>query len=760
MTPAAGASLQPGDRVGGYELLELLGQGGMGAVFRVRAASGEELALKLLLDARSSPKRRQRFTREAQVLQFLGRHPGIVALRDLGMDCGRAYLVMDLVRGGTLADPIAAGDVERGVRLLIRVARAVHFAHEAGVIHRDLKPSNVLLGEGDHPVVADFGLAKDVQAESLTGPGEVVGTVAYMAPEQVRGRGYDRRTDVYALGALLYELLAGRPPFAGDTPLAVLAQIVEARPRPPSAWAGARPAAPALEAVCLRALAKDASARPPTAEQLARELEAALDGERPLVVAGASPRALRLSVLGNGALALLLALTGALFALSGGSAPRDFDAAAYRVARGEPLAPAELAALAERGAGEPWGRWVPYLAAQSALARADATARELVRALPAGPERALLEVELLAAPDPQGALAALEAGELAALPWRTEPPAARWEALAARLARAGHGEAAARAWLRAGQHALRAGEPRARCLAALEAAWRAAPRLTAREGRALAPLLLEAARELLAGAPSSPPATTLGPARAALTRYRLLEPARPIPPELLAPLEPAVVSGDWALDAAFPGFTRLGPLRQQLLALFARPLTPEELDAIRCGFPDTFPTAWQPFFTRERQLESADRIAILETVLLWRPELRPLWFDLGWALERERRYEEALHAMETVLHSEETAHVTYRAGRYHLTQGRLEEAARLAARTLELDRERDAFDPYHTLLQGEVLLRRGEVADALPVLERALESDRIAGVGWVWELKASALRALDRPRDADEALEHARRCAR
>ncbi|MCW8141511.1 MAG: serine/threonine protein kinase, partial [Planctomycetota bacterium] len=204
--------------IGRYRVTGELGRGAMGVVYAVEAdGAPARLALKVLLAA--DPGVLERFRREADALRFLSRHPGIVSLRDLGVHDGRPYVVMDLIDGGSLEQRLKAGDLprEQGVRLLVGVARALHFAHEAGWVHRDVKPANVLLDRGGRPVVSDFGVARDLQGADLTRTGELVGTIAYMAPEQADGRRteIDRRTDVYALGAVLYEVLTGRRPFEG-----------------------------------------------------------------------------------------------------------------------------------------------------------------------------------------------------------------------------------------------------------------------------------------------------------------------------------------------------------------------------------------------------------------------------------------------------------------------------------------------------------------------------------------------------------------
>ncbi|MBX3471590.1 MAG: serine/threonine protein kinase, partial [Planctomycetes bacterium] len=241
-----------------YERLELLGQGGMATVWRARdRLLGREVALKVLRpEVAHDPLGRERFRREAQALARL-EHPHLVRCHELVEVGGAPALVLELVRGEPLSAALAGGrlDVRRGAALLEQVARAVHAAHEQGVVHRDLKPANVLVGADGAPKVADFGVALLLGGETrLTRTGALVGTWTSMAPEQVLGRGeVGPATDVYALGVMLYELLDGAPPLH-DGPLVDLpARIVRRRPRPPRT---APDTPPGLARVALRALAK------------------------------------------------------------------------------------------------------------------------------------------------------------------------------------------------------------------------------------------------------------------------------------------------------------------------------------------------------------------------------------------------------------------------------------------------------------------------------------------------------------------------
>ncbi len=266
---------------GPFLLLGELGKGGMGVVYR---AWDERLrrvvAIKTLLDPDATSV--QRFEREAQALAKL-RHPGIVGVHGVGNVAGRHYLAMDFVEGAPLANlvgPRASGrlPLTHALEVVRDVARAVHAAHEQGVIHRDLKPANVIVEPSGRAVVLDFGLAKVRGAANLTRSGATMGTPAFMAPEQVGDQGdADARTDVYALGAILYNVLTGRPPFVGPSEINIITALVNRDPVPPSEL-NAR-AAGDLETICLRCLEKDPSRRYATARDVAAEIERHLSGE-------------------------------------------------------------------------------------------------------------------------------------------------------------------------------------------------------------------------------------------------------------------------------------------------------------------------------------------------------------------------------------------------------------------------------------------------------------------------------------------------
>jgi len=271
---------------GDYELLEEIARGGMGVVYKARQVSlNRMVALKMILAGQlASPQDVQRFHSEAEAAANLD-HPNIVPIYEVGQHEGQHYFSMKLIDGGSLGTRMTAirGDVRAAVALLVQVARAIHFAHQRGILHRDLKPANVLLEESHEgsliPYVTDFGLAKRVEGDSgLTASGAIVGTPSYMPPEQARAeKALTVAADVYSLGAILYEMLTGRPPFRAATPLHTLLQVLEQELEPP------RQVHPGiardLETVCLKCLAKKPAARYRTAAELADELEHWLAGE-------------------------------------------------------------------------------------------------------------------------------------------------------------------------------------------------------------------------------------------------------------------------------------------------------------------------------------------------------------------------------------------------------------------------------------------------------------------------------------------------
>jgi TolB-like protein/Tfp pilus assembly protein PilF/predicted Ser/Thr protein kinase len=262
---------------GDYELLEQIGRGGQGVVFRARQKSlNRTVALKVInLGQWASKAHLKRFRLEAEAAARL-EHPGIVPIHDVGERDGSCYFSMKFVEGGQL-DEVAKREpmsIRRAVEFIAKVARIVHYAHEHGILHRDIKPGNILLDQKGEPQLTDFGLARLVESESsITHTLEVLGTPSYMAPEQAVGNNaaVSSATDVYGLGAVLYELLTGHPPYAGGTTYQTIKLLLDTEPRPPRLWN--RKIDRDLSTICLKCLEKDPKRRYSSALALAEDLE-------------------------------------------------------------------------------------------------------------------------------------------------------------------------------------------------------------------------------------------------------------------------------------------------------------------------------------------------------------------------------------------------------------------------------------------------------------------------------------------------------
>jgi WD40 repeat protein/serine/threonine protein kinase len=349
--PAPGGS-RPGPssapEIAGYEILGELGHGAMGVVYKARQIQLKRMvALKMIMaGARASPQQIARFQAEAEAVARL-QHPHIVQIHDIGECQGRPYFSLEYVEGGSLARKLAGNPQppRQAAELLETLARAMHAAHERGIVHRDLKPANILLADRPRPVanhdateekpiaegvlqnalpkIADFGLAKHLDEDrGQTKSGDIVGTPSYMAPEQAKGdlTAIGPRTDVYALGAILYEMLTGRPPFKGASFWETLEQVGTQEAVPPSRL---QPKVPAdLETICLKCLQKEPRKRYASAALLAEDIERFL-ADRPILArpVGKTERAVRWArrnpaVAGMLALVMLTLLAGTIISWS------------------------------------------------------------------------------------------------------------------------------------------------------------------------------------------------------------------------------------------------------------------------------------------------------------------------------------------------------------------------------------------------------------------------------------------------------------
>jgi serine/threonine-protein kinase len=327
-------SLAAGTRLGPYEVLGLIGAGGMGEVYKARDTRLDRtVAIKILPPELSAdPDRRARFEREAKTIAGLA-HPNICTLHDAGTESGSTYLVMELLTGETLAERLHRGPLpmEQALVVATEIADALAAAHRQGVIHRDLKPGNVMLTKTGSKLL-DFGLAKLAghaeqpaaahlmsaltRSTPLTGEGVILGTVQYMAPEQLEGKPADARTDLWALGALLYEMLTGKRAFEGTSAASLIGAILEREPTPLSTLLPLTP--PSVDRLVRQCLAKSPDDRPDTAHDLANQLRWMRD---PSGTGGLTPvqprrrRELRMALVAVGGLLLFAAGTGVMWLL-------------------------------------------------------------------------------------------------------------------------------------------------------------------------------------------------------------------------------------------------------------------------------------------------------------------------------------------------------------------------------------------------------------------------------------------------------------
>src|SRR6058998_2213005 len=274
-------------RLGGrYELGQVLGRGGMAEVYLAHDTRlGRTVAVKTLRAYLArDPSFQARFRREAQSAASLN-HPAIVAVYDTGEDyvdgVSIPYIVMEYVDGSTLRELLHSGRKllpERSLEMTIGILQALEYSHRNGIVHRDIKPANVMLTRTGQVKVMDFGIARAMgdAGMTMTQTAAVIGTAQYLSPEQAKGEQVDARSDLYSAGCLLYELLTGRPPFVGDSPVSVAYQHVREEPAPPSSVDREIP--PEVDAITLKALAKRVDERYQSASEMRADIDRALDG--------------------------------------------------------------------------------------------------------------------------------------------------------------------------------------------------------------------------------------------------------------------------------------------------------------------------------------------------------------------------------------------------------------------------------------------------------------------------------------------------
>jgi serine/threonine-protein kinase len=274
------AELEPGETCGPYRVEELLGEGGMGLVYRATGPGGETVALKLVKgEIAKDDVFRRRFDREARTAARIG-HPNVVPVLATGEHKGIPYMAQQFITGGSLEHRIQRDgklSLTLALDVCTQVADGLDAMHSEGLFHRDVKPANILLDETDKAYITDFGLMKDREASVLTRPGQALGSMDYMAPEQIRGEEISAQSDVYALGCVMCECLSGKPPFADRQGMRILWAHLQEEPPNPIAERSDVPADVAW--AILRALEKEPEKRPPTATAYAHMVRlAALGG--------------------------------------------------------------------------------------------------------------------------------------------------------------------------------------------------------------------------------------------------------------------------------------------------------------------------------------------------------------------------------------------------------------------------------------------------------------------------------------------------
>ncbi len=265
-----------GTRISDYTVEDVLGEGGMGKVYTATAPDGTLVALKVVKDAFARDETfRRRFAREARIAQTV-KHANVVPVLDTGEADGIPFMAQEFIDGRSLDQTIRQEgplEVETALRVCGDVAAGLEALWEAGMVHRDVKPANILIDRGGRAYITDFGLAKDTQGSFLTQPGQALGSMDYMAPEQIRGEPVTAATDIYALGCVMYEALCGKPPFSDSTGMKIL--WAHLQDEPPDPTIRRSELTPEFATALLQAMAKDPADRPASAGEYARSLRKA-----------------------------------------------------------------------------------------------------------------------------------------------------------------------------------------------------------------------------------------------------------------------------------------------------------------------------------------------------------------------------------------------------------------------------------------------------------------------------------------------------